>query len=1321
MNKQTYKTKNGGYIALISTIIISAILIGLTAMVSQSSFFSRFDSLNGEYKRISKGMAESCVNLALLEIAKSPNMDSVTNTSGGSVDCKYSIDNSLPYDSEHKKIVNIIGTANYNGAFSKIEANFTVYDPQYSPPSKIVVRVYSYGTGAKAAEDFGPFKVNGTEVQLGQATVFNSGIYNITEVLDSDYYTSYSGDCDSDGKLTLGVNDYQTCNIINTLKPQTASLTVVIANDGYLPTSLNFDGDLYSPQTNQKITISRSQLNPDGSDKIFSIKLSSIDLDQYNVSDWAGTDCSRVYNDGQVLLGKGDNKVCAISLSKKTALPKAALTIVTRVINSSGGTAKAADFTVNVSAINSSKQNEVVTDDSKTTTYYIDPGAFNVTENDLGNYKKDLLNSEYPYSCQGTADIGQSYLCLITNTDITTTFTLTTSVNVTQAYNVTPAPNFTLALDSDDGHHYSITSGVAKSNLPPATYTVSITGTGNYSVSPWGSSPDCSPTGVVAWTPGDKHYKNCTINLVENPPPFHDIDTLMMLDRTGSMFQNSNWISGERVAAKSFLNLFTEIASPRPQVGVGVFGNDSGNSAKIAGTLTNNYGNESVTPTSAGPNTAGRTCSGNGCQNQWTTPDNGRNIDSTYATDSTNGHQQDYYNYGFNIPVGATITGIEVKTDGFVSGSSSTPTGTLFPNGQGTYTAWTNGESTIDETDVNPSCSSGDYISTGTANNRESVLINLSSIPNNATITSVDVTAFDRGDTNSGGTYKTFTRLNGTVIDAGANLAASGTSGCNSKTQTIDVTDTVKNAGTILEVGVIKINSNNNTVRVGAIRAVVRYTTGGSGGTTGALSVSLSANGGNNWTTTKSVTLTDTETLFTPIGNSSTDTWGRTWTSDELNNNFRVRVRNDSTTGMGVSLNYTTVKVYYTSTVATGLYLAINTNLANNINSYTDLSAAVSVANSELNSARHISGNKKYIIMLSDGEPTLPCNGRGCTTAQNQESALVAADVTKKGPDGIANNIDDTIIFTIHFGDVAGRDFLAKLATGTVANGTHQPGSNNDKATIDAENNDGDHFFIVSATTDPTQAMIDIFGKIGQQIIDAEAPPTATTGILNVITHVITNKNNHIKKIASDFQITVSGSNPTQTFSGSEAPGRTIILNPGTYNVTESADINYVKTIDPACSGTITAGQEVTCIIIDDDAAPSDILPLPEPPPPPPSVTLKQTLVVVTQVNNASGTASKNPSNFTISVSNPYLHSFSDDGTGTILDDLNKGAYTVVPEQDIDGKYTVARSPECVGNIDEGQTKTCVVIYTANPPPPPPIDMQQNIDINSWHEIPIAN
>ena len=59
-----------GYMALISAIIISVLLITISIVLSTSSFFSRFNVADGEYKKRSSNLAEACVDSALGKLAQ---------------------------------------------------------------------------------------------------------------------------------------------------------------------------------------------------------------------------------------------------------------------------------------------------------------------------------------------------------------------------------------------------------------------------------------------------------------------------------------------------------------------------------------------------------------------------------------------------------------------------------------------------------------------------------------------------------------------------------------------------------------------------------------------------------------------------------------------------------------------------------------------------------------------------------------------------------------------------------------------------------------------------------------------------------------------------------------------------------------------------------------------------------------------------------------------------------------------------------------------------------------------------------------------------
>jgi hypothetical protein len=149
--------------------------------------------------------------------------------------------------------------------------------------------------------------------------------------------------------------------------------------------------------------------------------------------------------------------------------------------------------------------------------------------------------------------------------------------------------------------------------------------------------------------------------------------------------------------------------------------------------------------------------------------------------------------------------------------------------------------------------------------------------------------------------------------------------------------------------------------------------------------------------------------------------------------------------------------------------------------------------------------------------------------------------------------------------------------------------------TVIQENDDGDNFFISPTSAD----MKGIFEFIGNQVCPAiAAPPPAspTTANLIILNHVINDNGgtNH----ASDFTINITATNPSQNnFAGAEYPGTTVSVDPGAYSIDASALSGYTKVIGASCSGTVAAGDVVTCVVTNDDVPPA---PPPGPPTPPP-------------------------------------------------------------------------------------------------------------------------
>jgi hypothetical protein len=77
IRKTKEKCEMSGYIALISVIIISVLLMGIALVASMDNFFARYNTLDDESKNISSELAEACVSAELNKLAVNPKDTSV--------------------------------------------------------------------------------------------------------------------------------------------------------------------------------------------------------------------------------------------------------------------------------------------------------------------------------------------------------------------------------------------------------------------------------------------------------------------------------------------------------------------------------------------------------------------------------------------------------------------------------------------------------------------------------------------------------------------------------------------------------------------------------------------------------------------------------------------------------------------------------------------------------------------------------------------------------------------------------------------------------------------------------------------------------------------------------------------------------------------------------------------------------------------------------------------------------------------------------------------------------------------------------------------
>ncbi len=117
-----------------SVIILSAVLLGMAATASTAGFFARFSALDREYKKSADALADSCANVALLNLAQNyayaPTTPVVVSLGTGTCTIQSITDLGTP--SASSRTVLITAAAQYRQAFSAVEVNATVANPGFS-------------------------------------------------------------------------------------------------------------------------------------------------------------------------------------------------------------------------------------------------------------------------------------------------------------------------------------------------------------------------------------------------------------------------------------------------------------------------------------------------------------------------------------------------------------------------------------------------------------------------------------------------------------------------------------------------------------------------------------------------------------------------------------------------------------------------------------------------------------------------------------------------------------------------------------------------------------------------------------------------------------------------------------------------------------------------------------------------------------------------------------------------------------------------------------------------------------------------------------
>ena len=358
------------------------------------------------------------------------------------------------------------------------------------PTITLIKKVINDDGGSLSVGDF-TLRIDSLNVVSGVVTSVAPNTYIVSEVQHPDYDAStWSGDCNANGSITVDYGDDAVCTITNDDKPAPPDTTITLVK-----TVVNNDGG--------SATVSDFILKVDTTTVTSGVPLivapgfytaSEVNLPNYVASAWGG-DCAA---DGTITLSLGDNAVCTIT---NDDIPKTSITLIKHVINDDQGTAKVRDFILKIGAT------QVVSSVAQP----VLPGSYTATEVNLAGYTASSWSGDCAADGSITVQYGDNAVCEITNDDDPVpedpTITLIKTVINDDGGSATVS-NFPLFVDQT-----SVTSGIPLT-VSPGSYSASEIGLSNYAASNW--SGDCAADGSITVQFGDKAV--CEITNNDIPP-----------------------------------------------------------------------------------------------------------------------------------------------------------------------------------------------------------------------------------------------------------------------------------------------------------------------------------------------------------------------------------------------------------------------------------------------------------------------------------------------------------------------------------------------------------------------------------------------------------------------------------------------------------------------------------------------------------------------------------------------------------------------------------------------------------------------------------
>ena len=217
------------------------------------------------------------------------------------------------------------------------EATCTVTNDDQAASITVYKTVVNDNGGTAQPNDFN-LTLEGAPVSSGVTVNVAPGTYTAGETIVSGYtFTGFSGDCDSNGDITVALGEHKTCTLTNNDIAPKLHLRKIVTNDNG-GTATVADFTLTANGTGSNDLSGTSPVDSGAGLQADTWALSETSVAGYTASAWSCVGGTQ--NGSNITVGIGGEATCTITNDDQAA----SITVYKTVVNDNGGTAQPDDF-----------------------------------------------------------------------------------------------------------------------------------------------------------------------------------------------------------------------------------------------------------------------------------------------------------------------------------------------------------------------------------------------------------------------------------------------------------------------------------------------------------------------------------------------------------------------------------------------------------------------------------------------------------------------------------------------------------------------------------------------------------------------------------------------------------------------------------------------------------------------------------------------------------------------------------------------------------------------------------------------------------------